>query len=77
MCSPKHESDNFTLELSSHMFNEPENVIKNTIYHELCHYIQMKEQLRDGIIYFDPRSGRLMWSGYYRNDSYEKPHGGR
>ena len=43
---PKGEG---TIVLNIHMFNEPEEAIKNTIYHELAHYIVFKWGLQKGI----------------------------
>ena len=43
---PKGEG---TIVLNIHMFDEPEEAIKNTIYHELAHYIVFKWGLQKGI----------------------------
>lgn len=43
---------NYTLTLSSHLAGEPEDAIKNTIYHELCHYLQYKENFASGVWMF-------------------------
>lgn len=74
MQPPKYSYDNFVLQLSSYIFNEPEDSIKNTIYHELCHYIQMKEQIEEGILWFGNRG---LYKTREGNNSYESPHGGR
>jgi len=53
MYAPKHGyEDNFELVLNKNMFNEPEEVIKNTIYHELCHYVIDKLAIHLGVLYY-------------------------
>ena len=51
MFLPNASSDNFKLVLNKYMFNEPEEAIKNTIYHELCHYITDKLAIDCGAFY--------------------------
>lgn len=76
MMGPRYEHGYFTLQLSSHLFLEDEKAIKNTIYHELCHYIQMKEQIEEGVIFF-ASSGGMYISARDRSSGYESSHGGR
>lgn len=52
MSMPKYLNGNYTLTLNKHMYEEPEEVIKNTILHELCHYIVMKTAVEKGRFYF-------------------------
>ena len=53
MRAPKYGyEDNFELVLNKNMFNEPEEVIKNTIYHELCHYVVDKIEINIRVIYY-------------------------
>lgn len=54
MFLPNASSSNFKLVLNKHMFNESEEAIKNTIYHELCHYITDKLAIDCGA--FEERS---------------------
>lgn len=52
MLMPKTPDDNFKLVLNKHMFDEPEEAIKNTILHELCHYVVDKVAIdRDVVTY--------------------------
>lgn len=74
MMAPRFSYLPFELQLSVHLFPESEDNIKNTIYHELCHYIQMKEQLEEGILWFGDRGLYMTREG---DTSYESPHGGR
>lgn len=68
MSCKRYPSDNYTLTLSKYLSNEPEDVIKNTIYHELCHYLQYKKAFKDGAFYFDwsnrVKARRELWSIY-------------
>lgn len=48
---PGDEKGEGTLILNKHMFNEPEKAIKNTIYHELCHYVVFKWGVQRGVYY--------------------------
>lgn len=70
----KASGGNFTLSLSKHLFNEPDKNIKNTIYHELCHYIQYKQWIEEGIVYWD--GIKLKCTPEYRTWE-ESSHGGR
>lgn len=51
MFLPLNGVGNFKLVLNKYMFDEPEEAIKNTIYHELCHYITDKLAIDCGAIY--------------------------
>lgn len=51
MSLPNTSGGNFTLTLNKHMYEEPEEAIKNTILHELCHYVQDKQAIDVGAIY--------------------------
>lgn len=51
MSLPPTGIGNFKLILNKHMFNDPEEAIKNTIYHELCHYVVYKVAIHLEIIY--------------------------
>lgn len=51
MSLPTRGSNNFKLVLNKHMFTESEEAIKNTIYHELCHYVVSKIAINLDIIY--------------------------
>ena len=55
---PEDDGGPFRLYLSRHLVGEPEEVVKNTIYHELCHYLAFKEAFEDGAVYWSG-SGRL------------------
>lgn len=72
----KNSTYAFTLSLSAYLLREKENIVKNTIYHELCHYIQMKQQFEKGVLWYDKRSGIPMRK---RKDGrgYEASHGPR
>ena len=48
---PKDDFSNFKLILNKHMFEESEEAIKNTIYHELCHYVVDKLAIAKDIFY--------------------------
>lgn len=49
---PTYEFGEFLIVLNKHMVGEEDNAIKNTICHELCHYIHNKEMLENGILYW-------------------------
>ncbi len=63
MFLPHNGQGNFKLVLNKYMFNESEKAIKNTIYHELCHYIVDKIAIEKGIIYSNGK-------GWYIRNSY-------
>lgn len=69
MCYPDYENGNFTLVLNKHMFNEDDNAIKNTIYHELAHYVQMSWQFEYDIVYWE--FGQLRGSYKYRTKEWQ------
>lgn len=48
---PKTLGGAFKLVLNKYMFDEPEETIKNTIYHELCHYVVCKIAIEHGLLY--------------------------
>lgn len=48
----------FILVLNKYMFNEPEEAIKNTIYHELAHYIHMNNYIGNDYIFYDYDKGK-------------------
>lgn len=48
---PQNGEGNFRLVLNKYMFDEPEEAIKNTIYHELCHYVVDKIAIDKDIIF--------------------------
>lgn len=66
-----------TLTLSSYLKDEPEDAIKNTIYHELCHYLQYKYLLDNDIWYISPYGGKLSWgkNATRANRTAAKSHG--
>lgn len=66
-------NQNFTIVLNKYMENEPDDAIKNTIYHELCHYINMKQQIEDGIFYW-ANNYSLKASNKY-NNTRDRSHG--
>ena len=68
MYLPKYQGGNFKLVLNKHMFDEPEEAIKNTIYHELCHYIVDKIAIEKGIIYMKNGHWYINSNNYYAND---------
>lgn len=76
MMAPKHKGENFKLTLSEYMFKESERALKNTIYHELCHYIQMKQQLELGILWYNDKN-ELKFKFSIKSNKYESSHGGR
>lgn len=76
MCYPKYEGDSFKLVLNKHMYSEPDDAIKNTIYHELAHFIQMLEQFDNDVVYWSDSDGSLLASTKYRSE-YWKSHGTR
>lgn len=51
MYLPQSTNGNFKLVLNKHMFEESEEAIKNTIYHELCHYVVYKMAIENDIFY--------------------------
>lgn len=65
---PRHGYDNYTLTLSKYLFDSDEEQIKNTIYHELCHYLQFKALVKKGIATIDFMRG-LVWSPQYAHIS--------
>ena len=58
---PTYHKGNFTLILNRHMFDEPEEAIKNTIYHELCHYVVMKYAMCNDYLY-EKYPGEWYWN---------------
>lgn len=48
---PENHNSNFKLILNKYMFDDPEEVIKNTIYHELGHYVVSKAAIYLQIFY--------------------------
>ena len=67
-------SGNFKLVLNKHMANEPEEAVKNTIYHELCHYIVDKLAIDCGAFY-EKRPGKWYLSSDIWNAKDYKGHG--
>lgn len=49
---PSTINGNFKLIINKYSFAEPEEVVKNTIYHELCHYVVDKLAISLGIFYY-------------------------
>jgi len=74
MSLPRDEKSNFKLVLNQHMFNDPEETIKNTIYHELCHYVVEKFAINLGVTYFKGTHWYYNRSSIY-NISDFKSHG--
>ena len=74
MCYPDFEGDSFKLVLNKHMFNEPDEAIKNTVYHELAHFVQMLEQFDNDVVYW--KGDTLLASKEYRT-KYWQSHGTR
>ena len=64
---------NPTLVLNKQMFNEPEEAIKNTILHELCHYIVHKWGRKLGVYY--PKNGGWYINARLGNKSDWSSHG--
>ena len=66
-------NDDGTLTLNDQMFDEPEEAIKNTILHELCHYIVWKMGEDNGAYhkyrdkwYYGRGVAKSDWSGHGR-----------
>ena len=64
MKPPEYPLAPYTLTLSKYLSNDTDENIKNTIYHELCHYLQFKELVKRGIADMSPLKG-LVWSNKY------------
>lgn len=75
MSYPVYAHKNYTLTLNDKLFDLSEETIKNTIYHELCHYIVEKKLFAKDIIYYDNLSGRLMRRKKYYKQGTHGPHG--
>lgn len=71
---PKNpETGGGTLTLNSYTYKGDRNELKNTILHELAHYIDFWEQFDEGIIFFNRSCGKYQT----RRDNKFKPHGPR
>lgn len=68
---PEYEGGPFRLYLSKHLKGEPEEVVKSTIYHELCHYLTDKKAFSDGAVYWSSQ-GRLKANVADFGRSYKK-----
>ena len=64
---------NSTLILNRQMFSEPEEAIKNTILHELCHYIVYKWGRKLGVYY--PKNGDWFINRHLGDKSDWSSHG--
>lgn len=62
---PDYDGGWYTLTLNKHMIDEDDEAIKNTIYHELAHYLDCKDLLDRGIYTFD-WDGRLVTTSKYK-----------
>lgn len=49
---PQYDGGQFSIVLNKYLINDTDDKIKNTICHELCHYIHNKEMFDDGILYW-------------------------
>ena len=74
MFLPDASSDDFKMVLNRHMFEEPDEAIKNTIYHELCHYVVDKIAIDKGIFYEKYPGKWYMNTNHYGARNY-KGHG--
>lgn len=73
---PKNPKDGeFQLQLSSHMFNEPKEAIESTVYHELCHYVQNKQQIDEGVITYSPSRAHYIIDFRKCDHNTERAHG--
>ena len=55
--------------LNKYMFEEPEEIVKNTIYHELCHYVVYKWGLQKGVYYsVGPNRWKQNIRDFYKTD---------
>lgn len=67
---PTYDGGDFSIVLNKHMVGDDDEVIKNTICHELCHYIHNKEMFDDGILYWiDDDTLRYTWRFQRGRDS--------
>lgn len=53
LISPKRPYDNYQLVLNKELLKESDDDIQNTIYHELAHYIVIKDLFNEGVLYWD------------------------
>lgn len=71
---PKYQTGYYTLALNKYMIDEPEDAIRNTVLHELAHYINMKDQLWNDIIFWYD-SSTLKYRRAYYNKTKHSAHG--
>lgn len=72
----KNPHSPYILELNKYLVNEPEQAIKKTIFHELCHYLVNEYLIDQGLYYFDSLANK--WKGtaqWQLNKSYYSAHG--
>ena len=67
---PRINPSPFILKLSNHIVNEPEEDIKDVIYHELIHYIDGQDAIESGIVWWD-----FARKAYMHKRGTNKPHG--
>lgn len=73
---PETINDNIKVAINKAMFNEPEEAIKNTMYHELCHVINMYDQLHEGIVYWDDYD-KLLYNKALYTKAEDSSHGNK
>lgn len=59
---PKDDKSSPKLTLNKYMFEEPEESIKNTIYHELCHYLVYKDGVKAGVYFYANLQGKWKYN---------------
>ena len=74
MTMPPYDFQRYTLTLNNNLFNLSDETIKNTIYHELCHYIINKKLLEKGIYLYND-NGRLCRNNKLYRQGTHGPHG--
>lgn len=64
---PSYDGGWYTLVLNKHMIDEDDEAIKNTIYHELAHYLDCKDLLDRGIYAWNLNNQLIGTSKYKRS----------
>lgn len=67
---PDDEYSNCKIVLNKHLFNEPDDVIKNTILHELAHYINYRDLLDEGLFYWNTSGTKLYIESGFKYKSH-------
>ena len=73
---PEYETGNFTLALHQGFIKESdENKIKNTLYHEFAHYINNKDLMENGVMYWSDEKDSWVYSKKLYDRAQHSSHG--